>query len=103
MLSCLESFCAAEVPQRHGSSLEIYMALFLPTCMDRMYSEFFSSTIFHRKKVTSDFFAEEVVEDLARVVYDPILNWVDFGKPEDLVHPLMISLKVLQRDVLFPR
>lgn len=65
MLSCLESFCAAEVPQRHGSSLEIYMALFLPTCMDRMYSEFFSSTIFHREKVTSDFFAEEVVEDLA--------------------------------------
>lgn len=43
------------------------------------------------------------MEDLARVVHDPTLNSVDFGKPEDLVHPLMISLKVLHRDVLFPR
>lgn len=41
------------------------------------------------------------MEDLARVVYDTTTKFSrDFDKLEDLVHSLLISLEVLERDVL---
>lgn len=41
------------------------------------------------------------MEDLARVVYDTTTKFSrDFDKLEDLVRSLLISLEVLERDVL---
>lgn len=41
------------------------------------------------------------MEDLARFVYDTTTKFSrDFDKLEDLVHSLLISLEVLERDVL---
>lgn len=53
------------------------------------------------KQVTSDLWQRSLEEDLARVVYDPTTKISrDFDKLEDLVHPSLISPKVLERDVL---
>lgn len=45
-----ELWSSKEVPQRHGCSLEIYIALFLPTCTYCMYSEFFFKYHFPQEK-----------------------------------------------------
>lgn len=87
--------------KRFHKGMEVLLkstTLFLPMCM---YSVLLFKYRFPQKNKSSLIFGKGTSGRSTRVVYDTTTKVSrDFDKLEDLVHLLLISLKVLERDVL---